>query len=265
MKVAMRKVLLISAALAMLGSPALAADMLVKKAPPRTPLPVWSWTGFYIGGHIGGAWAKSDWFEDDSMSGAGGLAPAGFQDASIKSSSFIGGGQVGFDYQTGWLVFGAQADADLANLKGTVSGQNCFPEVGVFGIFQTCTTNIRSMGTVTGRIGAASDRTLVYVLGGFAWEHEKLDNGCNSTCGAPVLVRSVTTRDGWTIGGGLEYALAGNWTAFVQYNYMFFGTRDLQLTTALADSTPPETEDVRDHIHVIKAGFNYRFNWGVGR
>jgi outer membrane immunogenic protein len=248
-----------SVALAMLGVPASAADMLVKKAPPRPPIPVWSWTGFYLGGHLGGAWAKSDWSEDAAVSGGGGPAP-GFPDASIKSSSFIGGGQVGFDYQTGWLVFGAQADADLANLKGTVSGlaQNCFPQVGAF---QTCTTNIRSMGTVTGRVGAAFDRALVYVLGGFAWEHEKLENGCDTTCGTPILERSVTTRDGWTIGGGLEYALAGNWSAFLQHNYMFFGTRDLQFTTALANGTPPFTEDVRDHIHVIKAGLNYRFNW----
>ncbi|MGO8921432.1 MAG: hypothetical protein ACLQF4_00655 [Xanthobacteraceae bacterium] len=51
----------------------------------------------------------------------------------------------------------------------------------------------------------------------------------------------------------------------MQYSYMFFGTRDLQFTTVLADGVPPETENVRDHIHVIKAGINYRFNWGPGR
>jgi outer membrane immunogenic protein len=247
---------LICAALATMAVPASAADMLVKKAPPRAPLPVWSWTGFYIGGHIGGAWAKSDWFEDAALSGAGGPFP-GFQDASISSSSFIGGGQIGYDYQTGWAVFGIQADADLASLNGTVrgTGQNCFPQVGVF---QSCAANIKSMGTVTGRVGAAVDRALLYVLGGLAWEHERLENG--ALFAAPVLFRSVTTRDGWTLGAGLEYALAGNWSAFVQYNYMFFGTRDLQFTTALSDGLPPETENVRDHINVIKAGINYRFH-----
>jgi outer membrane immunogenic protein len=74
------------------------------------------------------------------------------------------------------------------------------------------------------------------------------------------LVRSVTTRDGWTVGAGLEYALAGNWSAFVQYNYMGFGTRDLQFTTALSDGLSPFTEDIRDHINVVKAGINYRFH-----
>jgi outer membrane immunogenic protein len=155
-------------------------------------------------------------------------------------------------------VFGVQTDADLANLNGTVSGtgQNCFPQVGVF---QSCTANIKSMGTVTGRVGAAFDHALVYILGGLAWEHERLENGA-LIAGTSFLVRSVTTRDGWTLGAGLEYALAGNWSAFVQYNYMFFGTRDLQFSTALSAGTPPETENVRDHINVVKAGINYRFH-----
>ena len=248
----MKKALFIFAALAMLGVPARAADLLVK-APPQTQVPAWSWTGFYLGGHVGGAWSKSDWFED-----AAGF-PVGFQDASISSSSFISGGQIGFDYQAGRAVFGLQADADLASLVGTVSGANCFPENGGD---QSCTTHIKSMGTVAGRIGAAFDRTLLYVLGGFAWEHEKLDNGCPACNigGAPGLFSSVTTRDGWTLGGGLEYALPGNWSAFLQYNYLKFGTRDVQFTTDLSDGSAPFTEDVRDHINVVKAGVNYRFH-----
>jgi outer membrane immunogenic protein len=256
---AMRRVLLISVALAMMG-PASAADMLVKKAPSPPPVPVWSWTGFYIGGNVGGGWAKSDWLEDAALSGAGGPNP-GFLDASINPASFLAGGQVGFDYQTGWAVFGVQADIDFTDdMKSTV---NCFPQLA--GAF-TCMTNIKSMSTVTGRVGAAFDRTLLYVLGGFAWEREQLDNACPScNGGAAVLFRSLTTRNGWTIGAGLEYALAGNWSAFLQYNYMGFSTRDLQLTTVLSDGLAPFTEDIRDHIHVVKAGFNYRFNWGPGR
>ena len=95
--------------------PARAADLLVK-APPRTAVAAWSWTGFYLGGNIGGAWAQSDWFQDFTGD------PVGFQDASISPTSFIGGGQIGFDYQAGWAVFGIQADADLASLVRTVSG-----------------------------------------------------------------------------------------------------------------------------------------------
>jgi len=140
----MKKVLLIAIALALMAMPARAADLLVK-ALPRTPVPAWSWTGFYIGGNVGGAWARSDWFEDFTEGGGGGPNP-GFQDASMGPSGFIGGGQIGYDYQAGWTVFGIRADADLASLKG--SQGNCFPQVGV------------------------------------AWEHEGLDNGCIS-CNGP--------------------------------------------------------------------------------
>jgi outer membrane immunogenic protein len=103
-------------------------------------------------------------------------------------------------------------------------------------------------------------------LGGVAWEHEQLNNGCGAcNAGAPLLFRSTTTRDGWTAGVGLEQALTGNWSVFVQYNYMGFGARDLQFSTVLSDGQAPFTQDIRDHINVVKAGINYRFNGGPGR
>jgi outer membrane immunogenic protein len=253
----MRKVLSVCAALALMGVSAQAADVLVKKAPQRSAAPVWSWTGFYLGGHLGGAWGRSDWFEDASESG-GGFNP-GFQDAAIGASSLIGGGQVGADYQSGWAVFGVQADADLANLNATQG--TCFPELVAQGFQNSCTVHIDTMGTVTGRIGAAFDRTLLYALAGLAWEHEHLDNVCVG-CGG--LSGSMTTRNGWTFGAGLEYALLGNWSVFVQYNYMRFGTRDLQFSL-VPSGAPDFTENIRDQINVIKAGINYRLDWGTGR
>jgi outer membrane immunogenic protein len=242
----MRKLLLISAALATMGVPVFAADLQVK-APPR-PVPVWSWTGFYVGGNVGGGWAQSDWFQDGSNAGLG--FPAGLQDASFRPTGLMGGGQTGFDYQTGWAVFGIQADADLAGLRGTQ--QNCFAEAG---FPQGCVTTIKSMGTVTGRVGAAFDRALLYVLGGYAWEHAGFENP------APMFSSNAfanETRTGWTLGAGLEYALIGNWSAFLQYNYMGFGTRDL-----LFVGSPPSagnfTENIRESINVVKVGINYRF------
>jgi len=255
-----RKLLLICAALATMAVPASAADMLVKKAPPRAPLPVWSWTGFYIGGHIGGAWAKSDWFEDPNQNGDNALAPVGFQNASISSAGFIGGGQVGFDYQNGWAVFGVQADVDLADIKAT-QGVCFLPFVAATNLPVSCTAHLHSVGTVTGRVGAAVDRTLLYVLGGFAWAHEQLNLTCTgcTAIGSSDPFNSATTRDGWTIGAGLEYAFASNWSAFLQYNYMGFGTRDLVFVGNPA-SIGLVNQDVRDHINVIKAGINYRFH-----
>jgi outer membrane immunogenic protein len=92
----------------------------------------------------------------------------------------LGGGQIGFDWQNGWAVFGIQADADAAGIRGATS---CFPEVasipGVISSQQSCSTKIDALGTVTGRLGGAFHHTLYYVLAGFAWEHERLENPAN--------------------------------------------------------------------------------------
>jgi outer membrane immunogenic protein len=251
---------LVSVLAALATTPALAADMLVKKAPPRPPAPAWSWTGFYLGANVGGGWGKSDWFEDPTASGSG-LGLPGFQDASINASGILGGGQIGFDYQNGWAVFGIQADADATGIRGNAS--SCFPEVAVVtNITQSCSTKIDAMGTVTGRIGAAVNRTLFYVAGGYAWEHEHLGNPCVNC--AAVGVGSFNAqfsgaRSGWTVAVGPEYALAENWSTFLQYNYFVFDSN-----AVLADPNMivgNETEKVRDKINVIKAGINYRFNW----
>lgn len=242
-------------------TPALASDMLVKKAPPPPRAPVWSWTGFYVGANIGGGWANTDWFEDAFGSGGGG--PPGFEDGLAHSSGVLGGGQIGFDYQNGWAVFGIQADADAAGIRGSTG---CFPEV--FGIPQSCTTKIDALGTVIGRFGVAFDRTLLYVLGGFAWEHERLNNPGFIPGGVSFNPEFSGTRSGATVGAGIEWALAGNWSAFVQYNYLGFGKRALVLrendpaVALLVGSS--FTEIIHEDVQVIKAGVNYRFNWGPG-
>jgi outer membrane immunogenic protein len=180
----------------------------------------------------------------------------------------LGGGQIGYDWQNGWAVFGIQADADAAGIRGATS---CFPEVasivGVISSQQSCATKIDALGTVTGRFGAAFDHTLYYVLAVFAWEHERLANPANvQTVAGPTIADAEfsETRYGATVGAGIEYALGANWSAFLQYNYMGFGRRAQVLTDATGVN-PPFTEIIREDIHVVKVGLNYRFNWGPGR
>jgi outer membrane immunogenic protein len=162
-KIFMKKILFAAAVAALAAQPALAADI-ARKAPPPAPIAAWNWTGFYAGLNVGGGWANTHWFED--VSGSGGGGPPGFDDGSVNASGVIGGGQIGFDYQTGWAVFGIQADADAAGIRG--SG-GCFPQVtgtflGVTLAPQSCSTKIDALGTVTARVGAALDRTLYYVI-----------------------------------------------------------------------------------------------------
>lgn len=112
------------------------------------------------------------------------------------------------------------------------------------------------MGTATARFGAAFDRALVYVLGGFAWEHERLANPGTDTTPAIVLFQCLRKRN---MGRQSAPELTGNWSAFVQYNYMSFGRR-ASVFTDLTDTFPPFTEIIRDDIQVIKVGLNYRFH-----
>jgi outer membrane immunogenic protein len=225
------------------GAVDLGLEPLYTKA-PSTP----SWTGFYIGGHAGGGWANSAWFEDITASGSGGVGPVGFQDASHSASGLLGGGQVGINFQKGRWVFGIEGDVSGANITGNNAG--CFPEVG--GAAQTCSSKVDALGTVTGRFGATFDRSLIYVNGGFGWASESY-----LKAGGLVPGSASETRGGWALGAGVEYSFTGPWSGKLQYDYIGLGTRNVKFTSA-----PGFTEDIRDNLQVVKVGINYRFGWG---
>jgi len=227
------------------SSLALAADLggptappLHAKAPPVVPF---SWTGFYAGVHLGGGSSNTDWIDDGTPASLGG-GVAGQRDASYHATGFLAGGQFGYNYQIGWAVLGAEADASWANLRGSMF--NCFSQFAAF-VAQSCSTRTDALGSVTGRFGAAFDRSLLYVKGGFAWAHESYANPCMPIVAAVVCASAnatnTDTRIGWTIGAGFEYALVRDWTVRVEYDFMDFGTRSesFLLTPPVAAGVPP--------------------------
>src|SRR5882757_5833375 len=203
----MKKFLLTTAALAALVSaPAMAADLArpVYKAPPPAPVPYFSWTGCYVGGNVGGLWARKEW-SNDTFPGSG---------TSFDANSWLGGIQVGCNYQFagGWVI-GIQGDYDWTDAKGT--GTDTF-------FLETDQTKIKSLASVTGRIGYSWDRFLGYVKGGVAWERD--DHSVFDATG--FLIGSASaTRTGWTIGVGGEYAFTDWLSGFVEYDYYDFGTK----------------------------------------
>ena len=144
--------IVMSAFASMCAGSADAADLPLKALPP--PPPVFSWTGFYIGAHIGGGFAKSDWA--DTVPGFVGL-----DDANPKPSGFLGGGQIGYNYQINNIVLGIEGEGTWANLNNSVS--SCFQDVT-----QSCSTKATGFATVTGRLGLTWDRALFYAKGGAA-------------------------------------------------------------------------------------------------
>jgi outer membrane immunogenic protein len=229
----MKKFLLGAAALVAFAAPATAADIAARpytKAPAYTaPQVVYNWTGFYVGGHIGGAFAG-----DNSLLG--------------NEGRFFGGVQGGADYQfAGNWVVGAEAQYSwLANNNNGV----LFPGGTLV------TTNNNQLGSVTGRLGYAWGPALLYAKGGYAWRDSP-----NLTVVNAGLPAAFTTggnhRDGYTVGAGLEYMFAPNWSAKVEYQYYNFG--NTTFNTGPADIVGAR---FRDDEHTVKAGLNYRFGWG---
>ena len=224
----------------------MAADMRMPvKAPPPVVAPAYNWTGFYIGAHVGGAWGDKDWSDPfgDFFSTPGGSL------GSHNVSGAIAGGQIGYNWQapgSNW-VFGIEGQGSWANLKGD----------HIFAGDELFRTKVRWLATVAGRLGYAWDRVLLYAKGGAAFAGDKfthLDTDDN------IAFSSDKSRTGWMVGGGLELALAGNWTVKGEYNYMDFGNK--QVTILIEDFRA--RFDIDQQIHVVKLGINYRFGgWGA--
>ena len=229
----MKKFLLGGAALIAFAAPAFAADIPARtyaKAPVYTaPQAVYNWTGFYIGGHVGGAFAGNN-----SLEGSGGR--------------FLGGVQGGADYQfaTNWVI-GAEAQYSwLANNNNGV----LFPGSTLV------TTNNNQLGSVTGRLGYTWGPALLYAKGGYAWRDNP--NIGVSVGGVPAAFTTTGNhKDGYTVGAGLEYMFAPNWSAKAEYQYYNFGN-----TTFASGPAPIVGARFRDDEHTVKVGVNYRFGWG---
>jgi outer membrane immunogenic protein len=210
--------------LATAGIVAMAAGVATASAadlPRREPLPakavpyvapVYNWTGLYLGINGGGAFG--------GRSGYGGNATGG-----------LIGGTLGYNWQVGQGVFGLETDLDWASIKG--SGTD------VFG--NSVDTKNNYLGTVRGRLGYAWDSVMLYVTGGLAYGNLKSTS---------ALGDSSTTRAGWTLGGGLEFAVAGPWTAKVEYLYVDLGD---------APTAPGVLNGGRFSTNIVRAGLNYRF------
>jgi outer membrane immunogenic protein len=230
----MKKLLFGAAACLVFAAPAFAADLRPRtytKAPVYTaPEVVYNWTGFYIGGHVGGAFPGGSSFEG-------------------SDARFLGGVQGGFDYQfaTNWVV---GAEAQYSWLGGNSGGGVVFPG----GTLVTGNTN--QLGSATARLGYAFGPTLLYTKGGYAWRGNN-DIGVSFGGLPAAFTTSGNHRDGYTVGAGLEYMFAPNWSVKGEYQFYNFGN-----TTFTAGPAPIIGARFRDDEHTVKLGVNYRFGWG---
>jgi outer membrane immunogenic protein len=223
-----------------------AADQSVARAPSYYPAysayypPGVNWTGFYVGLQGGGAFGNARW--TDPFSGVG---------DDPKAASALGGGQIGVNWsQDSWLL-GAEADFTGMELDKSVVDSLGF------------THHLRStwMSLITGRVGYAVNRYVVYLKGGAAFANER--NTVMAPGGA-FADSGMTTQYGWTIGGGFEYALNPNWSARLEYDFVDLPSQNIVLVGCAFPTkactglgSQPVTNEYT--IQKVVAAFNYRF------
>jgi outer membrane immunogenic protein len=286
------------AALAIAGTSltASAADLgrPIMKAPPVAIPPAFSWTGWYIGVHAGASWTDNDVdylvndpaggvaFTGRSFAFCGGAAPvivANIFDinggCNDSNASFLGGGQIGYNWQTGAWVFGIEADGswrDLTNDLFGVFGTNLSPGLP-FGSVAGDTVFMRSeqgaLGTVRARIGWAPGQWLLYATGGLAVGEVKhtvvevLSPGTTCISAVVTTCRGLSVSDtkvGWTAGAGVEWALGSNWSVGAEYLFVDLGTTDVAFVPTLGTSFfNSSVTSFDDTSHIVRAKLNYRF------
>jgi outer membrane immunogenic protein len=278
------KRILLSALLVASAVPALAADLSVKARPMPPPIPVWTWDGFYIGINGGYSWGRSNTTVSyfNTITGAPIIPPAGsITDAGFNLDGGVFGGQIGYNWQFSSWVFGLEADAQWSGQKGSAAflcsaagllPGACFPgstflPVGTLGVGLAVDKKLEWFGTVRGRLGVlASPTWLLYVTGGLAFGEVQTDAVLTSiTAGGAVVAlagSSSKTHAGWTIGGGIEGNLGGNWTAKAEYLYMDLGTFDTTVTVPAALIGANISSRVTDNI--FRVGINYHFSPPAG-
>jgi opacity protein-like surface antigen len=229
---------------------ATASAMPLKAPAAAAPM---NWTGFYVGGHLGGGASDGRWSDPFGPTpGIGGTVNfAGFGDTTHGTGP-LGGGQIGANWQTGHWVLGIQGDLSGADLRGE---NTCFSGLG--GI--NCQHIINAIGTVAGRVGFAWDRSLVYGKAGGAWTNTSYNLIGFTNALALGNGSASVNAGGWVLGAGLEYALTNNWTTVAEYNHIGIGSTTVPFpTVALVNA---QNISVKQSIDLFKLGVNYKFSW----
>lgn len=259
------KLLVLAVAFAASGAASAAAADLSPRAWTKAPAAQeagFNWGGWYVGGHAGGAWGRSD----TSSAFINGTAPIANQQAVAAASprlepdGFTGGGQVGYNHQVDRWLFGVEADASYLGLKQARTAAAPFP-IGISTFSTTNSVSTDWLVTLRPRVGYAVDRTLFYATGGLALTEMKSSSGFADTTGQNQTAGLTKVTAGWTAGAGIEHAFTNNWSAKVEYLYSDFGKQSFS-GPIFAGQTPTAgliAHDVDLKVSTVRGGLNYHF------
>jgi outer membrane immunogenic protein len=231
----MKRALFLGVSVLTLATGAAFAADLPARMPVKAPayVPFYNWTGFYVGGNVGGVWS----------SGSGNTVAAGVPGTvSGSGSGVLGGIQAGYNWQTSNIVFGVETDIQGSSGRGSFTGING-------GATTTGTARSPWFGTIRGRVGYAADRWLFYVTGGGVYGQNRISG---TTVPAGVAFDASANYWAWTVGGGVETALWDRWTAKLEYLYI--GNPSNAPTPPLTTISSGNT-----NTNIVRVGLNYRF------
>jgi outer membrane immunogenic protein len=270
----MKKLATAIAAIALIGTPALAADIAVpgpayypKSFPPPA---IYDWTGIYVGFHVGGGMLT------DSVS-QNGVSPNNFNlgsSGNLRPAGVIGGGQIGANYEFAPWVVGIEGTWTDSAISGStlIPCSGCTvavpPSLTMSIPNERFTSHALWFAALTGRVGYAANDWLFYAKAGGAWMHvsytEDLIGGGLSTA-VPAIASGTTVntqvisdnRSGFTVGAGIEFGLVENLSGKIEYDFYDFGSKNYNFNAI----TPVS---VRSNLHALTVGLNYKFNWSGG-
>ncbi|MDB5643765.1 MAG: hypothetical protein JWN07_3082 [Hyphomicrobiales bacterium] len=271
----MLRTVLLGTAVALTSTFAMAADLPARTSPaPLLAGVPFSWTGAYVGVQAGYGMhsTKNNHFGSGSgsngfFSGSGGGSIAGSQ--HTNSSGALGGVQIGYNKQFNSLVLGVEADLAATAIKGSASSTGTAFSNGIFGSgsgggtsTMSSSSSMKSFGTVRGRLGFAADRALFYVTGGLAYA--KLKNSFTYEINTPGYFGTTTAsnnkwKTGWTLGGGMEYALTNNWSVKTEALYYKLGKKSYDSSFSDPNSFIVQAGNVKSTGVIGRVGLNYRF------
>jgi outer membrane immunogenic protein len=250
----MKKLLLSATALVALTAAASAADLPSRYAPAPVvaAVPVFTWTGFYVGAQAGYAWGE----DETSLFFGGAPVDLGGLSTDFDSDGFVGGVHAGFNYQMGSFVIGVEGDLEAAGIDGDLTVTSPFFP----GASASVESEINFQGSLRARAGVAFDRALIYVTGGLAFANIENTYSATIPAGFGVLPGTYSesfddTEWGWTLGAGVEYAFTNNLTARLEYRYTKFEDVENNSTALI----PGGAAEQDPEFHTVRVGVSYKF------
>jgi outer membrane immunogenic protein len=273
----MKKFLLAVAAVVLGSASVQAADLAANYTKAPMMATAYNWTGFYVGGNVGGQWGSADPTTSTIWTPTGYFDPSSVPAINtvgaqrVNSSSVTGGFTAGYNWQVNHAVLGLEGDINYFGFKGGASGSALYPCCAPTGFTVSSSVSADWLATIRGRIGfLAAPTWLLYATGGAAIAEVKGNFNFTDTFSAASESAAIRdTRLGWTAGVGTEYAFGGGWSLKAEYLYVDLGrasATSTNLTSFAGGTANPSnvyTHSVDLKSNIVRVGVNYKFGGPV--